>query len=116
MNILKRDIQKSIEDNLFKNKVIIIYGARQVGKTTLVKEIQKKYLNESIYLNCDEPDIKNSLTNKTSTELKNYFGNSRLVIIDEAQRVENIGLTLKLVFDTFEKVCQLLTLSFQSRS
>lgn len=102
--LLQRQIQKSIEDNLFKNKVIILYGARQVGKTTLVKEIQKKYLTESVYLNCDEPDIKNALTNKTSTELKSYFGNSRLVIIDEAQRVENIGLTLKLAFDTFPEI------------
>ena len=99
--ILHRHIQKTIEENLFKNKVIIIYGARQVGKTTLVKEIQKKYRDQSLYLNCDEPDIKNALADKTSTQLKAYFGNSRLVIIDEAQRVKNIGLTLKLVFDTF---------------
>lgn len=102
--LLQRQLQKDIEENLFKNKVIILYGARQVGKTTLVKEIQKKYINDSIYLNCDEPDVKNSLTNKTSTELKNFFGNSRLVIIDEAQRVENIGLTLKLAFDTFPEI------------
>lgn len=102
--ILKRNIQKSIEESLFKNKVIIIYGARQVGKTTLVKEIQKKYPDQSLYLNCDEPDIKASLTDKTSTELKAYFGKSRLVIIDEAQRVKNIGLTLKLAFDTFPDI------------
>jgi hypothetical protein len=102
--ILQRDIQQSIQDNLFKGKVIVIYGARQVGKTTLVKEIQGKYADQSLYLNCDEPDIRNALTHKTSTELKAYFGRNRLVIIDEAQRVTNIGLTLKLVHDTFPDI------------
>jgi predicted AAA+ superfamily ATPase len=102
--ILKRQIQQQIEDNLFKNKVIILYGARQVGKTTLVKEIQKKYSDQSLYLNCDESDIRDALTNKTSTQLKAYFGNNKLIIIDEAQRVKNIGLTLKLVFDTFPEI------------
>ena len=102
--ILRRHIQKSIEDSLFKGKIIVIYGARQVGKTILVKEIQKKYPDHSLYLNCDEPDIKNALSDKTSTQLKAYFGNNRLVIIDEAQRVTNIGITLKLIFDTFPEV------------
>lgn len=102
--ILQRDLQRQIEDSLFKGKLIVIYGARQVGKTTLVREIQKKYPNDSLYLNCDEPDIKNALTDKTSTQLKSYFGNNRLIIIDEAQRVSNIGLTLKLAFDTFPEI------------
>ncbi len=101
---LHREIQQEIENNLFKKKVVIIYGARQVGKTTLVKEIQKKYLKTSLYLNCDEPDIKRALTDKTSTELKAFFGNNSLIIIDEAQRVNNIGLTLKLAFDTFPDI------------
>ncbi len=99
--ILQRNIQKTIENSLFKGKVIVIYGARQVGKTTLVKEIQKKYLDQSLYLNCDEPDIRSALADKTSTELKKYFGERRLIIIDEAQRVRNIGLTLKLISDTY---------------
>ena len=96
-----RALQKKIENSLFKGKIIIIYGARQVGKTTLVKEIQSKYAADSVYLNCDEPDTRDALTNKTSTELKAFIGNKRLVIIDEAQRVENIGLSLKLIVDNF---------------
>lgn len=98
---LKRSIQDAIETGLFKGKIAIIYGARQVGKTTMVKEIQKKYSENSSYFNCDEPDIRNALTNKTSTEIKAFIGGKRLVIIDEAQRVENIGLTLKLIADNF---------------
>ena len=48
VNIIKRTIQSRLEDKLFKGKVIILYGPRQVGKTTLVKEIQKKNLSNSI--------------------------------------------------------------------
>jgi len=106
---VKRTIQAKIEKDLFKGKIAIIYGARQVGKTTLVKEIQKKYSEHSLYLNCDEPDIRDALTNKTSTELKSFLGNKKLVIIDEAQRVENIGLSLKLLADNFPEMQILAT-------
>ena len=101
---IKRSIQDTIENELFKGKIAIIYGARQVGKTTMVKEIQKKYAENSSYFNCDEPDIREALTNKTSTEIKAFIGRKRLVIIDEAQRVENIGLTLKLIADNFKDI------------
>ncbi|MCL4392577.1 ATP-binding protein [Patescibacteria group bacterium] len=100
----KRLIQNRIENNLFKKKAIIIYGARQVGKTTLVKKIQEKYNKNSLYLNADEPDIRYSLENKTSTEIKRIIGDNTFLIIDEAQRVNNIGLTLKLIIDNFPLV------------
>ena len=102
--IIKREIQDNIESNLFKQKAVIIYGARQVGKTTLVKNIQDKFKSDSLYLNCDEPDIKIALTDKTSTELKSFIGNKKLVIIDEAQRIKNIGITLKLIIDNFSDI------------
>ena len=99
--IIAREIQNHVENTLFKGKIVIIYGARQVGKTTLVKEILKRYPKDSLYLSCDEIDIRQALTDKTSTELKAFLGNRRLVILDEAQRVKNIGLTLKLLVDNF---------------
>ncbi len=99
--IVERIIFKRIEQYLFKGKIIAIYGARQVGKTTLVKELIKKFPEDAIYLNCDEPDVRALLSNKTSTELKFILGNKRLVVIDEAQRVKDIGLTLKLMVDNF---------------
>ena len=104
MELIKRAIQNKIEEKLFKGRIIIIYGSRRVGKTTLAKQIQKKYLDESIYLNCDEPDIKEAFTNVTSTEVKNFIGNKRLVFLDEAQRIENIGLSLKIAVDNFPNV------------
>lgn len=96
--LLTRLIEKRIKKHLFGGKAVIIYGARRVGKTTLVKKIQSEQ-SDSLYLNCDEPDVRTNLTDKTSTELINYIGKRKLVIIDEAQRVRNIGLTLKLLVD-----------------
>lgn len=103
MPIIKRTIQKNVEDKLFKGKIVVIYGARQVGKTTLVKEIQKKFSN-SVYFNCDEIDVRNALIDKTSSEIKKFLGDSKLVILDEAQRIKNIGLTLKLIVDNFPEI------------
>lgn len=100
----KRLVQEAIEQSLFKGKIVILYGARQVGKTTLVKTIQEKYIDSSLYLNVDEPDIRASLEEKTSTELFKLFGDKKFIIIDEAQRVKNIGLTLKLIIDNNPKI------------
>lgn len=91
-----------IEAQLFKGKAIVIYGSRQTGKTTLVNMIREKRA-DSVYLNCDEIDIRQRLTNKTSTELASLVAGRKLVIIDEAQRVENIGLTLKLLVEHFKE-------------
>jgi len=100
--IIKREIQSQAEDALFKGKIIVIYGPRQVGKTTLAKLIlQNQQRIKSAYFNCDEPDICRSLTDKTSTELKLLLGDNKLVVLDEAQRVKNIGLTLKLLVDNY---------------
>lgn len=57
-----------------------------------------------IYLNCDEPDVRQALENKTSTALGHVINSHKFVVIDEAQRVENIGITLKLIHDTFPDV------------
>lgn len=100
--MIQRTIQKLIEARLFKKKAIIIYGARQVGKTTLIRAMQKKYpAADTTYINCDEPDLRTTLTEVTSTELKALIGRKKIIFIDEAQRVKNIGITLKLFVDNF---------------
>ncbi len=99
--MIKRILQEKIESCFFKKKAVIIHGARQVGKTTLIQEIQKKFNGDSLYLNCDEPDLRASLTEVTSTELKNMIGSKKIVFMDEAQRVKNIGITIKLMVDNF---------------
>src|SRR3972149_8655220 len=102
---LKRKLEASIKASLFQGEVIVIYGARQVGKTTLVKKIAEETRKPYKYLNCDEMDVLSRMQNATTSEsLKQIIGPHRLVIIDEAQRVKNIGLKLKLLVDNFPKI------------
>ncbi|MGI9027654.1 MAG: ATP-binding protein [Candidatus Saccharimonadales bacterium] len=105
---IARHEQAHISSILGSGLVAILYGARQVGKTTLSHEIARAY-KTPLYLNCDNPDVVLSLTNKSATELKSYIGNADLVIIDEGQRVENIGITIKLIHDTYPDVRLLVT-------
>lgn len=88
---------------MFQERAIVIYGTRRVGKTTLGKEILRKYEN-TLYLNCDEPDVRAQLTDKTSSELLRFIGNVNVVLIDEAQRIPNIGITLKLIIDNAPQI------------
>lgn len=103
MMYIQRQIEPEIQKNLFKGDAVIIYGARQVGKTTLVENIIKKNVSlNPKYLNCDEGDINRMISEAdTSVSLKHIFGDSKLVVIDEAQRIKNIGLKLKLLVDNF---------------
>ncbi len=106
--LIKRSIQEKVEAILDDGLVAIVYGARQVGKTTLAKQVGEKY-NNPLYLNCDDPSVVNSLTKKSAIQLKAYIGNSDLVIIDEAQRVENVGISIKLIHDTYPEIKLLVT-------
>lgn len=99
--MISRIIQQEIEKNLFKNKVLLLIGARQIGKTTLLKQVLLNCNEKSLWLNADESDVKRKLENATtSTQLLQLFGNAKLIVIDEAQQVEDIGLKLKLIIDT----------------
>ncbi|MBI2310149.1 ATP-binding protein [Candidatus Collierbacteria bacterium] len=102
--IFKRLVANLVQKVLFQGKIIVLYGPRRVGKTTLVKQIIEQYSDQSLYLNCDEPDVRQSLTDKTSTELIGLAGTKKLVVIDEAQRIPNIGLTLKLLVDNAPQI------------
>lgn len=99
--MINREVQEDIESNLFKGKVILLIGPRQVGKTTMLKTILANSNKKAMWLNADEGDIKNDLQQaKTSTQLVQLFGDAELIVIDEAQQIEDIGLKLKLVVDT----------------
>lgn len=102
--MFKRDLHQIILDRCFKNKAIILLGARQVGKTTLLKHITNNLRDDVLYLNCDEPQTVVALTNRNIKELKMLIGSNRVMIIDEAQKVDNIGLTIKIVVDNFPDV------------
>lgn len=100
----KRDLQSVIQERCFQGKAIILLGARQVGKTTLLKQIIQEQHVDALYLNCDEPQTISALTNCNLKELQMIVGANKFVVIDEAQKVDNIGLTLKLIVDNMPDV------------
>ena len=107
---IQRRLEPEIKKSLFKKKIIIVYGARQVGKTTLVRKIAEETGQPFGYLNCDELDILTQFQQAdNSFALRQMMGNNKLVIIDEAQRVRNIGLKLKLMIDTYPSIQLLVT-------
>lgn len=103
-NSIKRSIADQLRARIGKGKVLLLFGPRQSGKTTLVREIATDSGLDTLWLSGDEADTRTLLSNTTSTRLKALFGSKKLVIIDEAQRVANIGLTLKLCADMIPEV------------
>jgi len=101
--MIKRILSQNIQDVLHQNKAIILLGARQTGKTTLLKQLFDNKKN-SLWLNADDSDVQNLFANATSTSLRAMIGNYATVIIDEAQRIENVGLKLKLITDQMPTV------------
>ncbi|MBT2563444.1 ATP-binding protein [Pedobacter sp. ISL-68] len=104
-----RSLQTHIESKFFKQKAIIVTGARQVGKTTMLKQLVQKTELPLVFLNCDEANVRTALTDISIERLKSIIGSNKFIFIDEAQRVANIGLTLKLIVDNFTNVQLLVT-------
>lgn len=102
--IIEREIKGNIEKNLFKGKAIIIYGPRRVGKTTLAKDIISKYGKEAKYINCDVLENRQALEIQDDKKLRAFLGEGKIFVIDEAQRVVNVGLSLKIIIDSFPDI------------
>ncbi len=100
--MFKRYLEKKIKKRLFSGKAIIVNGARQVGKTTLIKQILDK--EEYLFLDGDDPTTRSLLTNPSTEKIKSIIASNKIVFIDEAQRIKNIGLTLKIVTDQLKGV------------
>ena len=105
--MIGRLINQSVSADFFQGKVIAVLGPRQVGKTTLLSQLSIPS-TETLWLNCDNIDDSQVLEGQTTTGLQQLVGNKRYVVIDEAQRVKNIGLTLKMMADTFRDRVQVV--------
>ncbi|GAO30629.1 ATP-binding protein [Geofilum rubicundum] len=101
--MIHRLLENTLKDKLNKGKALVLMGARQVGKTTLVKGLFEGS-DEMLWLNGDELDVQKLFENISSTRLKYVFGNKRYVVIDEAQRINDIGLKLKLITDELPEI------------
>jgi len=106
--MIPREIQSVIEKQLFKGKVIILYGPRRVGKTTLSKQLLANQ-ERSRYINCELLENKMALETTNSSALKSFLGNYRLIILDEAQQIHDIGRILKVIADTFPEIQMIAT-------
>ena len=85
-------------------KCLILIGPRQVGKTTLLHQLLEPMAEPVLWWNGDDSDIRSLLASPTSTQLKQWIGNKQFLVIDEAQRIENIGLCIKLIVDNLPGV------------
>ncbi len=98
--MIVRSLEADIEKYLFRGRVIVLYGARRVGKTTLVKHLLAKHANQRTrYLNCDLLSVRKGLQIEEATALRAFLGEQDLVVLDEAQQIENIGRILKILVD-----------------
>ena len=106
MSEIQRDLKAVLDSKIGKGKVLLLIGPRQVGKTTLLKNILNSVSSEKKvqFWNCDESDVRQFLSEANSAKLKSFVGNSDFIVIDEAQRVKDIGLTIKLLHDSFPNV------------
>lgn len=99
---IKRYLAEKISQDLENKKILIIYGPRQVGKTTLAKTFLESE-PASLYLNGDFVDDRERLK-EPSHQMTEQFKDAKLLVIDEAQRIEDIGIKLKVIFDTLPKL------------
>jgi predicted AAA+ superfamily ATPase len=101
--MIPREIQKVIENQLFKGKAILLTGPRQVGKTTLLEFIAKKH-EACLYLSGDDTVTRNLFEAPVLARFKAEFGKTKILMLDEAQRIKNIGIALKLITDRMKSV------------
>ena len=107
---IKRLHQKNIAQDLAQsNKVLVIYGARQVGKTTLVRELMRNYSGKVLEINADNQPFLEALSSRNLEQLKGLVQGYDLLFIDEAQRVPDIGINLKLLHDQLPELKILVT-------
>jgi uncharacterized protein len=101
--MIARITKKLINDKLFKGKVILLFGARQVGKSTLIKDALSNQENV-LWLNADDTDTIALFDNINAVKMKNIIGNNKIIVLDEAQNITDVGRKLKILHDQIENI------------
>ena len=115
MALIKRQLEQVIENHIFLGKAIILIGARQVGKSTLFDQILTKEAlpvpqEQILTLCCDDAQAREMLEHADNlNDMRQLVGNNKIIYVDEAQRIQGIGLILKLITDHFKDVQLLVT-------
>lgn len=101
--MIKRKLGEVLKNRMFSGKALVLLGARQVGKTTLLNDLVANQ-NDCLWLNGDELDVQKMFENTSADRLKAQFGSNKVVVIDEAQRIKDVGLRLKLITDQMKDI------------
>lgn len=107
MKNIQRQIVKDLQNDCFKGKIIVVLGARQVGKSTIIKMLTSNQNQEVLWLDGENADVHLILQNPNSERLAQIAGNNKFIVIDEAQKIDNIGSILKLFAD-YHKTIQVI--------
>ncbi len=99
-----RTFEDIIKKRLTDNKAIIVVGPRQCGKTTFVDELIAHHKLNALMMSGDDVDDRTRLSNTSAAKLKQLIGKHKILVIDEAQRIENIGITIKLIIDKLKNI------------
>lgn len=107
--MIKRRLEPVLISRLGTGKAIILVGARQVGKSTLFDSIVKQMDVNVLSLNCDDPFVRASLSEISTPDLRLLIGNNKVILIDEAQRVDDIGMVIKRIVDNYSDIQVMVT-------
>jgi uncharacterized protein len=107
--MIKRALTEVLLRKMHSGKVLLLLGPRQSGKTTLMKQLAKQADNDFLFLNGDLTSVQQELSQANEEVLATILGNHHVIVIDEAQRVKNIGLVLKILADQFPQKQILVT-------
>ncbi len=102
--MIRREQTAYAKARLFKGKALLVFGPRQVGKTTFVQNLIADLDKKTLFLNGDESDVLVLFENPNVSKLKNIIGDNEILVIDEAQRITNIGIVLKIIVDQIKTV------------
>lgn len=100
--MFSRNLEKIIKEKINSGKAIVLIGARQVGKTTLIKTVLKEI--DYLFLDADDPTTRNLLSNPNTEQIRTIIADNKYIFLDEAQRIKGIGITLKIITDQFKDV------------
>ncbi|MDR9487296.1 ATP-binding protein [Salibacter sp.] len=107
--MIERQLFEELKKRMFSGKAIVINGPRQVGKTTLINELLNNQNQNVLFLDGDDQKIRELLSEPLESQIAQIIGNNKIVFIDEAQRIQNIGLTGKIITDQFKNVQLILS-------
>jgi len=101
--IVRRQMDYALK-RLFKGKAFIVFGPRQSGKTTFVEQLLTKVDKKTLYLNGDDADVRENLSKPNALQIAQLLGDYEILFIDEAQRITDVGLFIKIIVDRFKQV------------